>query len=82
MLKRTAEKGSLACQQGEWAKWYAPAVERRAAVVSEARSFLRHIYRESMSMLTDVVTEPERLNREETDALYDVLKGPEEKEYG
>ena len=58
------------------------AVERRAAVVSETRSFLRRICRESVSMLTNAAAEPERLSREEIDALYDVLKGLEEKEHG
>ena len=70
------------CRQGERAKWYAPAVERRAAVVSETRSFLRRICRESVSVLTNAAAEPERLSREEIDALYDVLKGLEEKEHG
>ena len=69
-------------KQGERAKWYAPAVERRAAVVSETRSFLRRICRESVSVLTNAAAEPERLSREEIDALYDVLKGLEEKEHG
>ena len=82
VLKRMTEKGLLTCQQGERAKWYAPAVERRAAVVSETRSFLRRICRESVSMLTNAAAEPERLSREEIDALYDVLKGLEEKEHG
>ena len=80
--ERMTEKGLLTCQQGERAKWYAPAVERRAAVVSETRSFLRRICRESVSMLTNAAAEPERLSREEIDALYDVLKGLEEKEHG
>ena len=71
VLKRMTEKGLLTCQQGERAKWYAPAVERRAAVVSETRSFLRRICRESVSMLTNAAAEPERLSREEIDALYD-----------
>ena len=75
VLKRMTEKGLLTCQQGERAKWYAPAVERRAAVVSETRSFLRRICRESVSMLTNAAAE-------EIDALYDVLKGLEEKEHG
>ena len=35
-----------------------------------------------MSMLTNAAAEPERLSREEIDALYDVLKGLEEKERG
>ena len=38
--------------------------------------------RESVSMLTNAAAEPERLSREEIDALYDVLKGLEEKEHG
>ena len=69
VLKRMTEKGLLTCQQGERAKWYAPAVERRAAVVSETRSFLRRICRESVSMLTNAAAEPERLSREEIAAL-------------
>ena len=76
VLKRMTEKGVLTCRQRERAKWYAP------AVVSETRSFLRRICRESVSMLTNAAAEPERLSREEIDALYDVLKGLEEKEHG
>ena len=37
---------------------------------------------ESVSMLTNAAAEPERLSREEIDALCDVLKGLEEKEHG
>ena len=74
VLKRMTEKGLLTCRQGERAKWDAP--------VSETRSFLRRICRESVSMLTNAAAEPERLSREEIDALYDVLKGLEEKEHG
>ena len=51
-------------------------------MVSETRSFLRRICRESVSVLTNAAAEPERLSREEIDALYDVLKGLEEKEHG
>lgn len=36
----------------------------------------------SVSVLTNAAAEPERLSREEIDALYDVLKGLEEKEHG
>ena len=68
VLKRMTEKGLLTCRQGERAKWYAPAVERRAAAF--------------VSTLTLSAAEPERLSREEIDALYDVLKGLEEKEHG
>ncbi len=67
VLKRMTEKGLLTCQQGA-GQWYAPAVERRAAVVSETRSFLRRICRESVSVLTNAAAEPERLSREEIDA--------------
>ena len=78
VLKRMTEKGLLTCRQGERAKWYAPAVERRAAVVSETRSFLRRICRESVSMLTNAAAEPERLSREEIDQLYEILRQAEE----
>ncbi|UQT50258.1 BlaI/MecI/CopY family transcriptional regulator [Flavonifractor plautii] len=81
VLKRMTERGCSPASRGR-AKWYAPAVERRAAVVSETRSFLRRICRESVSVLTNAAAEPERLSREEIDALYDVLKGLEEKEHG
>lgn len=56
-------------------------VERRAAVMGRTRDFLRRIYQESVSMPVGTAVEPERLSRKEADALYSVLKGPEEKEH-
>ena len=52
-----------------------------AAVVSETRSFLRRICRESVSMLTNAAAEPERLSGRRSTPLRR-LKGLEEKEHG
>lgn len=78
VLKRMTEKGLLSCTQAGRARQYAPAVDRRAAVVGETRSFLRRIGRGSVALMTSAAAQPEELSQEELDALYDILKGLEE----
>ena len=78
VLKRMTDKGLLTCTQAGRARQYAPAVDRRAAVVGETRSFLRRVGRGSVELLMSAAAQPEDLSREELDALYDILKGLEE----
>ena len=78
VLKRMTDKGLLTCTQEGRARQYAPAVDRRAAVVGETRSFLRRVGRGSVELLMSAATQPEELSQEELDALYDILKGLEE----
>lgn len=78
VLKRMTDKGLLTCTQAGRARQYAPAVDRRAAVVGETRSFLRRVGRGSVELLMSAAAQPEELSREELDALYGILKGLEE----
>lgn len=78
VLKRMTDKGLLTCTQAGRARQYAPAVDRRAAVVGETRSFLRRVGRGSVELLMSAAAQPEELSQEELDALYDILKGLEE----
>ena len=78
VLRRMTDKGLLACTQEGRARQYAPAVDRRAAVVGETRSFLRRVGRGSVELLMSAAAQPEELSQEELDALYDILKGLEE----
>ena len=78
VLKRMTDKGLLACTQEGRARQYAPAVDRRAAVVGETRSFLRRVGKGSVELLMSAAAQPEELSREELDALYGILKGLEE----
>ena len=78
VLRRMTDKGLLACTQEGRARQYAPAVDRRAAVVGETRSFLRRVGKGSVELLMSAATQPEELSQEELDALYDILKGLEE----
>ena len=78
VLKRMTEKGLLSCTQAGRARQYAPAVDRRAAVVGETRSFLRRVGKGSVELLMSAAAQPEELSQEELDALYDILKGLEE----
>ena len=78
VLKRMTDKGLLTCTQAGRARQYAPAVNRRAAVVGETRSFLRRVGKGSVELLMSAAAQPEELSREELDALYGILKGLEE----
>ena len=78
VLRRMTDKGLLACTQEGRARQYAPAVDRRAAVVGETRSFLRRVGKGSVELLMSAAAQPEELSQEELDALYDILKGLEE----
>ena len=78
VLKRMTDKGLLLCAQEGRARQYAPAVNRRAAVVGETRSFLRRVGKGSVELLMSAAAQPEELSQEELDALYDILKGLEE----
>ena len=76
------EKGLVTARTVGRARHYTPAVERQTAVRRETRSFLDKVYRGSVGLMVSSMVQDQALSREEIDALYDVLKGLEEKEHG
>ena len=81
-LRRMEEKGLVTARTVGRARHYTPAVERQTAVRRETRSFLDKVYRGSVGLMVSSMVQDQALSREEIDALYDVLKGLEEKEHG
>lgn len=80
MLRRMSDKGFIACdKQGEVLR-YSALLRREEAAVHETRSFINRVYKGSVSMLVNAVTDKQELSREEIDQLYEILRKAEEKE--
>lgn len=80
MLRRMSDKGFIACdKQGEVLS-YSALLRREEAAVHETRSFINRVYKGSVSMLVNAVTDKQELSREEIDRLYEILRKAEEKE--
>ena len=78
MLRRMAEKGVIACRDGEdGVKTYTPLVSREHAARRETEDFLSRVYHGSVSNLVSAMTEKQQLTQEEIDALYDILRRAE-----
>jgi len=78
MLKRMTEKKLISCQDNGQMKAYVPLVEREAAVRKETDSFLKRVYKGSISMLVSGFVERKRLDPEELAQLRQILDKAEE----
>lgn len=78
MLRRMSEKGLISCdKQGELLT-YSPMLRREDAATQETRSFIDRVYKGSVSMMVNAMTDRQELSREDIDALYDILRRAEE----
>ena len=78
MLRRMSEKGLIACDGKGEVLSYAPLLRREDAAISETRSFIDRIYKGSVSMMVNAMTDRQELSRQEIEALYEVLRRAEE----
>lgn len=74
VLKRMAEKGVISCESGGKQRVYAPCIERDAAVKEETESFLKRVYRGSVSLMVSSMTQKQTLSEQEIQELYDILE--------
>jgi len=78
MLKRMTEKKLLWYEQGKKAKAYYPLLERDFVNCAETESFLSRVYKGSISMMMSTLLKEKKLEPDEIQELYDLLKELEE----
>ena len=74
MLSRLEAKGAVRCEQGERAKRYFPAVERRAAARAETENFLGKVYGGSLGLMMSAMVESRRLTEADVAELSAILE--------
>lgn len=79
MLRRMSDKGFIACDKRGEVLRYSALIRREEAAVHETRSFINRVYKGSVSMLVNAVTDKQELSQEEIDQLYEILRKAEEK---
>lgn len=80
MLRRMSEKGLITCDESGSVLTYSPNIQREDAVRQETHSFIDRVYKGSVSMMLNALTEKRELSREEIDDLYAILRRAEEGE--
>ena len=74
MLSRLEAKGAVRCEQGERAKRYFPAVERRTAARAETENFLGKVYGGSLGLMMSAMVESRRLTEADVAELSAILE--------
>ncbi|MBQ9733999.1 MAG: BlaI/MecI/CopY family transcriptional regulator [Clostridia bacterium] len=78
MLRRMTEKGLICCDESGTVLAYSPLVHRDEAVQRETRSFIDRVYKGSVSLLVNNLSQKQKLSREDIEELYAILKKAEE----
>lgn len=74
MLSRLEAKGAVRCEQGERAKRYYPALERRDAARTETESFLDKVYGGSLGLMMSAMVESRSLTERDVAELSAILE--------
>lgn len=74
MLNRMTEKGLLSCDDSQKVRLYSPCVDRDLAVKKETESFLKRVYKGSVSLMMSAMTKEQDLTDAEIEELYEILK--------
>ena len=77
-LRRMEDKGLVRAEVRGRTRHYFPAVDRARAVRRETRSFLDRVYRGSVGLMVSAMAQDQALTREESDALYEILRRAEQ----
>ena len=78
MLRRMSEKGLISCDESGAVLTYSPLVRREDAVYRETNSFIDRVYKGSVSLLINNLTQKQKLSRQDIDELYELLRRAEE----
>ena len=73
MLSRLEAKGAVRHEEGERAKRYFPAVDRRDAARAETESFLGKVYGGSLGLMMSAMVESRRLSESDIAELSAIL---------
>ena len=77
-LRRMEEKGLVTVEVVDKGKRYTPAVEQEAAALAETESFLRRVYRGSVSLMMSAMAQRQQLSKEDIRQLRAILDQMEE----
>ena len=77
-LRRMEEKGLVTVEVEDKGKRYTPAVEQEAAALAETESFLRRVYRGSVSLMMSAMAQRQQLSKEDIRQLRAILDQMEE----
>ena len=80
LLRRLENKGAASSQTENGLKVFIPTLKREDAALQETEDFLDRIYKGSLSLMVNSLTEKKALPKEEIDKLYNLLKQLEEGE--
>ena len=78
MLSRMTKKGLIRCEERIGVKEYFPILSRPDAVLQETHDFLNRVYKGSVSLMMNAITQKKPLSREEIDELYLILQRAED----
>ena len=79
MLRRMTDKKLISCDESGDVLTYTPLVNRETAVLHETDSFIKRVYKGSVSMMMNAITKKQNLSQEEIDELYAILKQAEKR---
>ena len=74
MLKRMTEKGLITCESSQRLRMYTPCIDREKAVKKETENFLNRVYKGSVSLMINAMTQKQELSEDEIQELYEILK--------
>lgn len=72
MLSRMTAKEMIACEIQK-VRMYTPCVNRDEAVRSETENFLKRVYKGSIGMMMNALTQKQELTPDDLDELYGIL---------
>ena len=82
MLSRMEEKGAVRHREGQRAKQFYPAVDRRQTALAETGSFLRKVYGGSVGLMVNALVESGGLSDRDLAELEEVLRRAEAAQKG
>lgn len=80
MLSRMEAKGAIYHEEGERAKQFYPAVQRKDVIFAETHNFLSRFYKGRIGLMLSAMIDQKALSREDINELYAILNEAEEKE--
>lgn len=73
MLSRMAAKEMIACDESQKVRLYTPCINRDEAARVETENFLKRVYKGSIGMMMNALTQKQELTNEDLDELYGIL---------
>ena len=73
MLSRMTAKKMIACHESQKTRLYTPCINRDDAARIETENFLKRVYKGSIGMMMNALTQKQELTDEDLDELYGIL---------